>query len=343
LRHVLLGLYLCLYLALGFYTELGLVEVKPLPDYLLEDFQYYERAVGNALEGRDPYEIRSIGPGFLYPPPAMAIVEIFSHINPFLLKVSVYLAVNIALLVLMIYGIARSYGCPVRTTWYWYPLCLGFAPFLELLHIGQINMITMFGIFVMFAWANSSAVLSGAGLALAALTKVSPLAFFGYLILLKRYKAAAAALTVIVLATGFSLLRYGLAPVLEYPSVFLGLVKEFPLGPNSQSLVARLAIGDSPSEYRVIQMVLTMYCLLAIVISALLAWSAKQPREPLFIVTALAIMLSPNVMWYHHFVFVLLPLLVWMAWSRLDRRVVIWCLAGLLIVQFDRRFPPTAC
>jgi hypothetical protein len=32
--------------------------------------------------------------------------------------------------------------------------------------------------------------------------------------------------------------------------------------------------------------------------------------------------------------------LVWMAWSRLDRRVVIWCLAGLLIVQFDRRFPP---
>ena len=75
----------------------------------------------------------------------------------------------------IIYGVAKYYGYSMDKIWYWFVICLGFAPFLELLHIGQINVITMFGIFMMFFWESTSSVLSGAGLSLAVITKVSPL------------------------------------------------------------------------------------------------------------------------------------------------------------------------
>jgi hypothetical protein len=60
----------------------------------------------------------------------------------------------------------------------------------------------------------------------------------------------------------------------------------------------------------------------------------------LFVLTALGMMLAPNLLWYHHYVFMLLPLLVWAGWRGLDESVVIWCCIVLLIVQIDRRVPP---
>jgi hypothetical protein len=135
-------------LAVGFYTELRSLEIKPIPGpYLLEDFGYYTRALSDALAGRDPYAIRSIGIGYLYPPPSLLVIELFAHISPFFLQVSTYAVFNLVLLSVMICGVARRYGYTLDTIWWWFPLAFGFAPFLELLHIGQINMITQFGVF----------------------------------------------------------------------------------------------------------------------------------------------------------------------------------------------------
>lgn len=364
-HYLVIGAYLSLYLTIGFYTELRLTEIAPIPDVLFEDFQYYERALFDALDGKGPYALRSIGLGYLYPPPALLIVDIFSHIPSFFLKVSVYSTLNIVLLVAMVYGIAKYYGYSITRVWYWYVLCLGFAPFLELLHIGQINMITLFGIFLLFLLESTSPILSGAGVGLAAITKVTPLLLFGYLTANRRFKVMVATVAVIAIVTCLSIWRYGLLPVLEYPGVFRWLLAQFPLGTNSQSLVAKLAIANTEEfqrilslfpqilhtplmslftfftyKYRIIHRALTLYVLLIVIISCWLTFRGKQPREPSFIISTLAMMLSPNVMWYHHYVFMLLPLLIWMGWSHLDRRVVIWCLTGLLIVQFDRYLPP---
>jgi hypothetical protein len=46
-------------------------------------------------------------------------------------------------------------------------------------------------------------------------------------------------------------------------------------------------------------------------------------------------LLSPNILWYHHYVFFLLPLLIWMTWQRQNNLVMLWCLTGMLIIQFD--------
>lgn len=357
--NIIIGVYLCIYLIAGFYTELQLLKNKPLPGSLFEDFRIYQSAQIQALEGKDPYADRSIGSAFLYPPPSMLVVELFSHITPFFLLVSVYTTANIVLLVLMVYGIANHYNYSPGTTWYWYVLCLGFAPFFELLHIGQINVITLFGMFMVFIWAEKSPLLSGAGLGLAAATKITPIALLGYLLVNKRFRTIAVALAVILLLIVLCAWRYGLSPLLEYPSVFEGLLGQFPINTNVQSLVAKLAVtslsimhrinGTSPlvpflaffaSQPQFLEKLLEFYVLCCFVISALTSFFGKQPKEPLFIVISMGMMLTPNIMWYHHYVFILLPMLIWMGWSSLDWRVVAWCLFGLLITQVDRYFPP---
>ena len=364
-RKAIIAFYLLIYLTMGLYTELKLIELFPIPEHLLQDQRYYDRALNAALEYKDPYAIRRIGTGYLYPPQALLIIELFSHIQPFFLRVALHSVLNIALLGSVVYGIAKYYGYSIEKVWYWFVLCFGFAPFLELLHIGQINVITMFGIFTMFFWEVTSPILSGVGLSLAAITKVTPLLFLGYLVVNKRYKVVAVATFATALLSLLSILRYGISPLLTYPDVFEGLLRQFLLTTNSQTLAAKLAVADYPqfqqflaklpavlsqpiasvfatltAHYRIVQGTYTFYILLILIVSALLTLRAEQPKEPLFIITALGMMLAPNILWYHHYVFMLLPLLVWMGWSGLDASVVAWCCIGLLIVQIDRRFPP---
>jgi hypothetical protein len=364
-RKAIIALYLIVYLTMGINTELKQVELFPIPEHLLQDQIYYNRALNAALEHRDPYANRTVGTGFLYPPQALLIIELFSRIQPFYLRVAIFLVLNMALLGWVIHGIAGYYGYSMEQVWYWYVLCFGFAPFLELLHIGQINVITLFGIFMMFFWEATSPLLSGIGFSLAVITKVSPLLFLGYLMVNKRYKVIAIAIFTTALLSLLSVVRYGTSPLLTYPDVFRGLLGQYLLSANSQTLAAKLAVANYPefqhfiavlpaalsqpigliagfftSQYRIVQRTYTLYLLLILGISALLTRRSDQPREPLFTITALGMMLAPNILWYHHYVFMLLPLLIWMGSSGLDASVVIWCCIVLLIVQVDRRVPP---
>lgn len=331
---------LVLYLAQGIRTELELIARKPISYTLLEDFGYYERALIEARNGNDPYALRSIGPGYFYPPPALLIVETFHSVADFPAKFMVYTIVNIAIMFFVITGIATQYGYSAREIWYWYILGFGFAPFLELLHLGQINIITLLGIFLLFWALDSSLLLTGFGLSLAILTKVTPIVFLAYLAATKKIKSMISAFAWVALITFLSVIRYGISPALAYPATFRWLADQFPVGPNSQSLISKFIIvfgfDLSHSQIHLFQTSLILYVLCILVISSILTLRGHQPREPLFIVTALGITVLPNVMWYHHYVFAFLPLLVWMAWMRLDPRVVLWCLTGMIIIQSDR-------
>lgn len=338
-KAIAIGFCLVGYLVLGLYTALELVGRKPLPSHLIEDFNYYTRAYSDAQEIGDPYAVRDIGFAFLYPPPALLVVGVFAPISSFMLRASALIVTNILLLCLMIYGIARRYGYSVSDVWWWFPLGLGFAPFLEVLHLGQINMISQFGIFLMFLLAESAPILGGVGLALGIITKVTPLAFVGYLFVNRNLKAIAGA--VLGLA-GLSLLTgliYGWQPFITFVEVFRGLLQAFPVGAHSQSLFALLDSHTSIAyaNLQAIHKALTVYMLVVFAISGSIAYLLRQ-REPLLIVLCLGITLTPNVMWYHHYVFFLLPIFVWMAWSRLHPAVVIWCFAGLALIQVDRLY-----
>jgi glycosyl transferase family 87 len=364
-RKAIIAFFLVFYLITGINTELRQIALFPIPEHLLQDQIYYNRALRAALEHKDPYANRTIGTAYLYPPQALLIVELFSHIQPFFLRVAIHTVLNLVLLGMIVHGTARYYSLPLEKIWYWYVLAFGFGPFLELLHIGQINTITMFGVFMMFIWEVPSPALSGVGLGLGVISKVSPLLFVGYLVVERRYKVIAVATIAIVLFSVLSILRYGPSPLLTYPDVFKGLLQQFLLTPNSQTLAAKLAVANYPefqqllsrlpevlsgplgsaaavltAQYRVVQRTYVSYILLVLILSAWLTLRGRQPREPLFILTALGMMLAPNILWYHHYVFMLLPLLIWMGWRGLDPSVVAWCCLLLLIVQMDRRVPP---
>jgi hypothetical protein len=88
-------------------------------------------------------------------------------------------------------------------------------------------------------------------------------------------------------------------------------------------------------SWQTVQGALVAYIALLLAVSGAIAFRLRQ-REPFFIVASLGMLLAPNVLWYHHYVFGLLPAFVVIAWSRLHPAVVTWCLLGLMIVQIDR-------
>ncbi|HOW92601.1 MAG TPA: glycosyltransferase family 87 protein, partial [Anaerolineaceae bacterium] len=305
LLNVLLVIVLCLYVVAGVYTALPLILDK-IPTLIFEDFLIYQKAVELTFRGANPFRTTGGDTNFFYPPPSLLVVEVFSHIKPFLLKVATYTTVNILLLALMVRGVAKKYDYGIRDTWYWYVLCLGFAPFLELLTIGQINVLTMFGIFVLFFWENRSPIIAGLGLALAIITKVTPVLLFGYLLFNQKYRVLLITVMWVLILIGATALRYGFSPLIRYPAAFQDLTDTFVLDKNSQSLVAKLVTIASSGQtspissyiidnYQVIQTVLMGYLFIIICVSILIAFLGKQPKEPVFITTVLAMMLSPNV------------------------------------------------
>lgn len=321
----------------------------------MQDFGYYEIALRRIGEGFSPYEMTKIGKDYLYPPPALFVVELFSSIEPVLLKAIIYCTVNIVLWLGIIYGVLKQYGYTIYQTWYCYVLALCFAPFWELIQVGQINVVTLFGIFLAFIWGEKHPLLGGAGLTLAIITKVSPLVFFVYFLINKQWKLVVASITFLLGATGFGVLRYGIGPLIQYPTVLIWISNQFPLTANSQSLIAKIFWLQSTllarlhiqipfltyaGNYPMLQYSFMCYFAALIGISALIFSVTKSNKELVFAIIGLSMALSPHIMWYHHYIFISLPLLVWSAASRFDTRVIGWCLFGLLIIQIDRWLPP---
>jgi hypothetical protein len=82
---------------------------------------------------------------------------------------------------------------------------------------------------------------------------------------------------------------------------------------------------------------LIIYMAAVFVLSGVLTTLTRE-KEPLFIILGFGLALMPNVMWYHHYVFFLLPVIVWLAWRRKHPAVVAWCFLGLTLIQMDRLY-----
>ena len=64
--------------------------------------------------------------------------------------------------------------------------------------------------------------------------------------------------------------------------------------------------------------------------------STKNQKETLLIVLLMAMTLMPNIVWYHHYLFLTLALAIWVYRQKLTLSVSLWCLIGLLLIQIDR-------
>ena len=323
-----LGVLLGVYTLFGLYTHL--IFVRTQPDF---DFYFYEDALAKARAGADPYDIRDIGPAFLYPPPSLFVIEAFQVSADPQVRSLLFVVVSVGIMLFIIRQICRRFGYSARKVWFWYPLVLFFAPFLATLQAGQVNLITGLGIVLFFTSALPW--LAALGLVLAIITKVTPIAFLFYSLVRRDARTIFFSflfLAVIALAGGF---RFGFDTYGTYFDVFRGLLRVFGLTQNSQSFEAKVWMVFQPQISPAILHTSFLVYLGSLVLASGFLAIQTQDFVPLFIVLALAVAVSPNVIWYHHYVFLLPPLLVWMAWQKLERKQILWVMTGLLIVQMD--------
>ena len=103
-----------------------------------------------------------------------------------------------------------------------------------------------------------------------------------------------------------------------------------PLGTNPQSFEARIVwlqqVTAAQPEYFwwlspfvlfcqdifLHQRGLNWYLCGVILLSGILLFRSNNERHPSFVIFMLAMILAPNVMWYHHYTLMLLPLLIYM-------------------------------
>lgn len=335
LKKIALRTLIGIYLALGVYTQVGLMEILPLEQHLLADFLIYQRAAKDAALGVDPYEEKRIGAAFVYPPQSLLFFETAGVIQGRKSQAVVYTTINIAMLWFMTYAVIRHGKLTHADAWFFYPLALGFAPFLELLHIGQVNQFVAFGLFLMFTFATQMPWLAGLGLGWAAMLKVTPAVFIAYLLITKQWKAIAATAITILIFTLITWIRYGADPFFNYVEALRSMLRQFPDGLESHSLFAVINRFIDIHEYApILQMGLNIYLVLILASGALSMYINRT--DLFFVVLGVGVTMTPNLLWYHHYVFLLLPLFVLMRISRLDARIVTWCLVGFIIIQMDR-------
>jgi alpha-1,2-mannosyltransferase len=160
------------------------------------------------LDGGDLYEYRYQGTeyGFTYPPFAALAMSPLA-ITSWPVAVAAALTVNAAAVILLI----RWYFVPIlqaRDWPIWTPCALLFLGFLvfepsrDTFSYGQVNLLLL----VLVCGDLRNKRFAGVGVGLAAATKLTPVIFIGYLILARRYRAAATASVTAAAATLLALL-----------------------------------------------------------------------------------------------------------------------------------------
>lgn len=324
LRGVRLGALvalLVLYVGLDVHSQVSHLLDKPLPDFLMEDYGYYARGFARWRAGESPYADRVIGTAFIYPPQSLLLVGLFESLGPLPIKFAVYATLALAALIgavlLTLRGLDVSASDPRgdQRVWIALVLALAFAPFGWCLYLGQVNPFVAFTVAAGFFLADRKPYAAGAAIAVGVAIKLTPLVLL-VLLLHRRYVrvhiAFAACSVLLVLITG---IVFGFEHYVAYLAVARELKDSFPLGLNgSLSLVNSLYLIagalDLPTQgwQGLVQLAYTL-----VVGSMLLlgGWLTRDGlhRHLFFSLVALGMTLMPNVLWYHHLVFVIPALL----------------------------------
>lgn len=327
---------LVLYGIAGLSNQVYLLQHFNLDQAFMSDFRIYERAVYQLGLNQNPYLDRAIGSAFLYPPPAALIIQIFELI-PAVIRDIVVLITNIGLLFLSVHLLRRAYGVAMSQSWWWYYIAALFGPTMETITIGQINLIVLAGVTVLYFWENRQPILSGIGLGTAIMMKMSPALLLGYLVFRKKWRVLLCTLAFLVglsLVAGF---LYGFQHFQSFLDAVISASGFFGKDLNNQGLITKLSLFGilSPEIAPTAQLLLTAYFGVLLIISAVCYHFAPE-REAFFIVTIIVMTLYPPFVWYHHYVFLLIPIFILLAWKGKNPLIIIWVISYLLLIQVDR-------
>ncbi|MDB4974760.1 MAG: hypothetical protein JWN48_3101 [Myxococcaceae bacterium] len=341
-------LLLAAYVGLDIHSQVSHLADKPLPQFLMEDYSYYAAGFARWQAGQSPYADHVIGTAFLYPPQSLLLVGAFEALGPLPIKFSVYATLSLLALMGVVLLVLRSCRIPLSDprTIIVLALALAFGPVGWCLYLGQINLFVALCIAAGFFLEERYPYAAGATIAVGVALKLTPILLLA-LFLHRRYWRVHASFLVtslaLVLLTGAII---GFSHFGDYLAVAHELKNSFPVGLNgSLSFVNTMFLGagvlDLPMQGWFGQLQLAYTGLLALIV-LLSAWLTRdgQHRHLFYAVAALSLTVMPNVLWYHHLVFVLAALLTLIISPESPPLLRYGAGFTLCIIQLDRVFSP---
>lgn len=279
---------------------------------------------GGGLRGDGLYDYRVPGEvyGFTYPPfAALCVLPLSLFSWPVALVAGI--AANLGALALILRRLAepviRRHGLD-RWTSYTLILCLLalLEPVYDSISFGQVNLLLLALVLTDARLLSTGSRWAGIGIGLAAAVKLTPAIFIGYLVVTRRWRAAALA---VAIALGATLLAVGLAPGASYAYWTHALWDTSRIGDLSyvsnqswQGVLARLSAPADPDRLWWGVGVLAVVGVWAYRVDK--ARAVGDVRGGIALTGAAACLVSP-VTWVHHLVW-LLPALAILADRALE-------------------------
>ncbi|GAB3407624.1 glycosyltransferase family protein [Flindersiella endophytica] len=276
------------------------------------DLSVYYGAINSWVGGGQLYEYVLPGTkyGFTYPPFAALTMLPMALVGwPVAIVVSLTFALSSLALVTywLVSPLARSRGWPV-----WFTVvatCCLLAilePVFDTVSFGQVNLVLLAFVFGDWRLLRRGSRWAGIGIGLAAAIKLTPAAFVGYLLVTRRWRAAAVASVAAVVATGLAaVLLPGTSRTFWTEALWqTSRVGDLTYASN-QSLLGMLARLDPPSPSRLVWGLL--------VLGALAVWFCRVRGADLltgFALTGVTGCLVSPISWVHHLVWLVPALLL---------------------------------
>ncbi len=319
------AIFFVVYFALAVHSEywLGVVTTHPIGD----DFKIYYGAYQKALTGQNPYEPYGIGSGFIYHPSALTLVSLIAWFGDQRVSTYLWIAISAAAWGVSIWLAIRlaeaAWACECRISdkprisrWFVVLVFLGFAPFWETLHIGQVNAFVVLCTLLAIHWSQRRPLAAGLALALAVVLKTSPLVLAAYFGAMRRFRLVASAIAGLLVLSWISSVQFSPQVFNQFWTILPRLGSEVHPDTYNQSFLSVLYQTFSSLSQGNSDATLVLGYRLAFlgVSTALLAIGLfvhlKSGQLSIWLymaVIAATVFFSPLV-WYHHSTLLLLPL-----------------------------------
>lgn len=339
-----------IYAALALFSEywLGVITNHSLGG----DFYIYYDAFLKAIEGKNPYLPYQIGSSFVYHPFMLSFLSLFSWQGK--LSAAIYWMVSSTLAWVFVIWLAFSFTQKTleghvsesnRKSFGWVlAIFLGFAPFLETIHIGQINVFVILALCLMFAFSeNEKPFLAGFFLAVAIVFKTSPIIFVFYYLIQRKFRIVLSCAVSLIIMSLIPIGQFSLNVLWDFLAILPKLGGEIHPTNYNQSILSllfrvlqRFDFTEVDSVLIISHKILLGFFLGMVFLSSLIRPSTKLTRLWEFALLLTLMTIFSPLVWYHHSIFLIIPSLLLLL--NPHRLYAVFGAGLLLIIQYERLF-----
>jgi hypothetical protein len=337
-------LVLAVIVLLALYAEFDLVVQRPHP--WAADFNSYYEGVARARSGASAYFPYVIGESFFYHPFALTLLSTITWLG-FTAASDLWILLNGVAYVAATILLVRHWAGPsiARPTRRFILIVLWcFAPFWHSLHMAQVNPLVMALLAAVLIWSEQGRDRpAGIALALAITLKVTPLLFLVYFLLARRWRLVLVTVLALGILTVIPMIQFGPGVLADFivfnvtaGSGYNAWSYNHSLPTVLMRLLALIGVEGSPGVLTAVHR-----ALVGLLAAGLLLAGARRPRDRfrqrwVFAGLVTTMTLAPPLVWYHHNVFLAIPLLA--MWLSGEQRLFWWAVAIALVVQAEWLF-----